>query len=653
MRLKQVNIERYGPLNQLYLRFGKGVQPVFGENETGKTLSIDALLKILTGKGSGWDSSLDRVEETPEGFSVLEDDGNEVKLEKGETLADHLTVDAREFRNIFVIRDADLSIPEEDVFYERVQDRITGLRSTDIRRIIEKLMELGRLTKEKKEISKGSSHGKAGINLTQARKLQKSIKQYVENAREKKISELEAKIFDGESKHAMISAQIELQKKAKEKSEFLELEERLRESNAAIETLGELAPEQKITSLGEGLKDLEEEENSKPLFERVRATTQKLSYIGLPSVAAMWIAAFILGLGGLESLVIPLVLLILLGFVLIGWFWSSWRLSAIEARLNNLVAEGHEMGVTGNSIHELKKGLDELQNKKRDLTTSLDQNIGVLRNTFKIEEKSREEVLEKASEGLSKKKSTIDFEIPTEFDEDKLREAEEKIKEIEESLKSLRQILTDHNEIMKKFSDRAHKLDFRTFTGEELELEIENLESLKLLDKELGELADKIETDAHLCRKAVEMFEQLESEEEAKISELFGEDSTTTKTFKRITSGRYSEVQYNHENKKIVVVRPSGQSLLADKLSKGAYDQLYLSIRIDLAQRLLEGKKGFFIMDDAFLSSSPKRFTQQMNLLRKFCDMGWQIVYFTVKAEDSQALREISGNEIIKLKPLP
>lgn len=653
MRLKQVNIERYGPLNQVYLRLGKGVQPVFGENETGKTLCVDALLKMLTGKGAGWDPSLDRVEETPEGFPILEDDGKEFKLEKGESLADHLAIDARELRNIFVIRDADLSIPEEDVFYERVTDRITGLRSKDIRRIMEKLMELGRLTKERKEISDASAHGKAASNIAEARELRKDIKKYVEEAEERGIPELEAKIFEDESQYAALNTEIKLQEKAEEKDKFLKLEKKLQEANEALENFRKLPPEQEIASLSTRLEELKEKENIKPLFERVRAITQKLSYLALPSVAATWIVSLIFGLAGVEELVIPLILLVALCILLIGWFWSSWKLSAIENQWIDLVTECQDLEVTGKTVSELKKGLDKLREKRNDLATSLDQKIEVLKDTLNIDEKSREEALKKASEALSKKKTTIDFEVPIEFDEDKVREAKEKLTKIEERLKDLRQALTDHKENMKGFSNRAHKLDFRTFMGKELELEIENLESLRLLDKELEEFIDEIESDAYLCREAMKTFEELGSEEEAKISELFGEDSSTAHVFKQITRGRYGEVRYDHDNKTIVVVRPSGQSLWANKLSKGAFDQLYLSIRIDLAQRLLEGRKGFFIMDDAFLSSSSKRFREQINLLRKLSDMGWQIVYFTVKAEDSQALSQISGNKVISLEPLP
>jgi exonuclease SbcC len=150
------------------------------------------------------------------------------------------------------------------------------------------------------------------------------------------------------------------------------------------------------------------------------------------------------------------------------------------------------------------------------------------------------------------------------------------------------------------------------------------------------------------CKRA-----RLEGEEEAKISVLFGEDSATSQIFEDVTVKRYDTVRYNHEDKTIIVMRPSGQSLTAEKLSKGAFDQLYLSIRIDLAQRLLQGRKGFFVMDDAFLSSSSKRFKEQLKLLEKLSSMGWQIVHFTVKDEDTKLLSQISGNKTIKLKPLP
>jgi exonuclease SbcC len=160
MRLKEVFIRRYGPISGLHLRLGAGLQPIYGLNESGKTLVIDALLKKLIGLGVGLDPLLDRVEETPEGYIVLEEEDQEIKLGENETLATYLAIEPDELRNIFVVRDADLRIAGEDVFYKRVTDKITGLRLEDIRKIKEQLRDSGKLTDGLK-ISNKTIHFKA------------------------------------------------------------------------------------------------------------------------------------------------------------------------------------------------------------------------------------------------------------------------------------------------------------------------------------------------------------------------------------------------------------------------------------------------------------------------------------------------------------
>ncbi|MEM3713411.1 MAG: hypothetical protein QXF82_00525 [Nitrososphaeria archaeon] len=64
---------------------------------------------------------------------------------------------------------------------------------------------------------------------------------------------------------------------------------------------------------------------------------------------------------------------------------------------------------------------------------------------------------------------------------------------------------------------------------------------------------------------------------------LFGPESLTSKLFKEITEGRYNNVLYDIDEHKIFVSRPSGEKFPVGKLSKGTFDQLYMSIRIDLA----------------------------------------------------------------------
>ena len=90
MMIRLIHIDRYGPLPPMNYEIGRGVQTFYGPNESGKTLFVDAVVKMLAGRTKGLPDSLERVEEKPEGYLVLEDDGQEIKLEPGKTLSDHL-----------------------------------------------------------------------------------------------------------------------------------------------------------------------------------------------------------------------------------------------------------------------------------------------------------------------------------------------------------------------------------------------------------------------------------------------------------------------------------------------------------------------------------------------------------------------------------
>ena len=67
---------------------------------------------------------------------------------------------------------------------------------------------------------------------------------------------------------------------------------------------------------------------------------------------------------------------------------------------------------------------------------------------------------------------------------------------------------------------------------------------------------------------------------------------------------------------------------------------MYLSIRLALGEKLLKGKKGFFIMDDPFVKADPDRLQRQVETLKKICKLGWQVVYFSAKGEIRDALKE-------------
>jgi len=76
------------------------------------------------------------------------------------------------------------------------------------------------------------------------------------------------------------------------------------------------------------------------------------------------------------------------------------------------------------------------------------------------------------------------------------------------------------------------------------------------------------------------------------------------------------------------------------KLSAGAYDQLYFSVRLALGEKLLNKNKGFFILDDPFVKADPVRLKNQLEMLKKISRLGWQVIYFSAKGEVREALNQ-------------
>jgi len=652
MRLKEIYIERYGPFNQVRIEFCPGVQPIFGDNESGKTLLVDCIIKMLSGKGVGWGHPLDRVAENPEGFIILEDDNKEFKLEKGQNLADYLSIDPTELRNIFIIREADLKIPEEAVFYERITDKITGLKIQDIRRIIEKLREIGRLTNAN-NLSNAKNFGWPKSKLQEARNLTSEIEEYLKEAEKMGVPQLEANIFQLKIRENLLREKIELLRKAKEKDDFTNLENKLAEAEKLLKDIKNKPAEEIISSLQVKFDEYMKKELGASFLQRINHFSKKLSFVSLPLATAVWFILFISKVSNLLELALPFILFIISISSIVMFVYSSRRLSNIDSIKKELFMETEKIGITLKSLTELPKELERLRQEIKRLRDLLHQDIGVLRNSLNVNAETEEETLKMAKIKLLEKKATIDLDIDLKFDEEELEKAEAELSGIYEKLKQLNEELSGHKEALKSFSERAYKLDFPFFMDRELDVEVENLESLKLLKKELEDFSRKIEEEAEFCKTAIEIFEEMEKEEEARIEELFGEQSIASKIFQELTEGRYNKVFYDSNSKEIVVVRPSGEEFPASKLSKGAFDQLYMSIRIDLAQRILGEKKGFFIMDDAFLSSGPRRFKKALKIIKKLADMGWNIIYFTVKLEDAKSLAKISKNEIKELSPLP
>ena len=234
-----------------------------------------------------------------------------------------------------------------------------------------------------------------------------------------------------------------------------------------------------------------------------------------------------------------------------------------------------------------------------------------------------------------------------------LEEYKDRAKGIEYDEKTVSKLKGEEKSCNKKLEELEVKMSRSQKSLEEIERETNKIlpleadylhcktsVDLEAVRNKLSEFINENETGKGTALGVIRIFEEMEKEEKEKVSELFGRDSSVSRYFKAITEGLYQEVAFSQEIGKIKVRRKDGVILEAEKLSGGTYDQLYLSIRLALGEKLLKGKKGFFIMDDPFVKADPDRLERQIEALRKISELGWQVLYFSAKGEVKEALEE-------------
>jgi uncharacterized protein YhaN len=341
---------------------------------------------------------------------------------------------------------------------------------------------------------------------------------------------------------------------------------------------------------------------------------------------------------------------------------KSDELQEIERRNENLGSKIDDL--QNKKIPELEKSIGDANEKigeikRKSGEESLGDYAKSLRRKEALEKSTGEyeKILENLFEPESKR---IEENIP--FWEKEISELEEyrnKAKDIryKETAVSIlkekqRTLEVAQEEITRKMSSTQERLaEIERETNEILRPE-EHLcckthIDLEAVEKALQQFVNENETNRDNVLQTIGIFNEIRSEEKNKVSDLFGDTNIVSKYFGEITDGFYNAVYFNANTGSIQVKRKDAVILEAEKLSGGAYDQLYLSIRLALGERLLKGNKAFFIMDDPFIKADKRRLQRQVNVLKRISQSGWQIIYFTAKDEVRDALKEDLANNSI------
>ncbi|MFB6203917.1 MAG: ATP-binding protein [Candidatus Nanohaloarchaea archaeon] len=658
MKIEQVFIQSYGPLRK-ELELEEGLNVVKGPNESGKSLLSEAVLRHLSGEKPGNAA----VEDEPAGYTEVS--GREDQRLDGETdLTDHYSQNysgrlrPEEIRNIFVINRGNLSFPEDErkSFYNSITDKLTGRRTEDIQKIKSKLLEEGRLTEKRKNISNKYSDAKK--NRKKAAELLEELESYLEERKDAEVSE--ADLYNArERKQELKDLKEKLEKAGKvedRKEKIGKLERNAEKLDGLLEeldgkpdkqSLGEL--EDRIDDLMDRQEDLKRLRNRKKDLERYSRASVLSAGIGAALGAAGGFFA-----GGITGASVAGVLgggLPLLAFLYFRRTEDgvAGSISEIEAEADRILSEGRSTGLECDEIEELKGRIEEVRDEIRQLEKEKNRVSGVLSDITGKDREGRE-LVEESLDRAEEIRGDLE-EVDVDYSEERLDEVGEELDEAEERVEEIDRELEDHRRRLDEFQREAQEIDFRPFTGEKFDFQLKTVEDLEELAGMLEELVDEIESDAEAGRTAIEVFGEIQQEEKQETAELFESGSRASEIFAEVTDDRYTGVSYDREENEIRVKRSTGEELPPEKLSEGTRDQLYLSIRVALGEELLQ-EPGFFLMDDALITSDRERLRRQAEMLEELADQGWQVIYLTSKEDAVEELSERSGNEVKELPPL-
>lgn len=757
MRLKEIRVDRYGPLGEFSGSTMGALSLIYGNNEAGKTLLIDAIVRLLFKKELGHSAksfgNMSRVDESPEGYLVLELDGKEIKLDRDSSLNKYVSITPTDFRNIFVVRDSDLSMVNQEAYFTGVSEKLAGLQTSEINLVKRELQYQGRLTNSTSsaDLANSLESGHIRGKVEKARDFIEEAGALAARLESAGYERLEQEVVETRAELAKHRRELELMRSAQLRNEIAQAETRLEELKQVEQGLEKLAPfnEEDSDAWTHGVRDLKrlKEERESALrdlatqqsklgeFERsladksaglqsmhkrsrrvedliepriyeyenlqrnrARRGSQRAFWkwgtgtavlLLLVSLVGFMLQPSILFLGASGVFLIAAVVLglqLILARIGDGKLAETWdELSGDAARLGFDTTSLKELLQTKNkfenqfeqtrqavdgikvNVEAQKSQIESLNKRLRENQGQMDEierSIAGLKIKAGVAElDDYERALKQKEEYSGQKKYLVAMLIDTlgeakeyepmeywgrqlasrmydaaegqdiPYDPHREKHLVEEIArlegieaETEEALRSGRQALRD---LESKVNSAAIMDDVFCRTSGEL----------KTLQQRLGEFIDAVTERRDDARHALSILEEVEFLEKAKVIGLFGEDKSVSTYFKRITGGLYHEVKFDPEAVEVSARTAEGQWVTANQLSGGTFDQLYLAIRLSIAESMFGDRRGFFILDDPFIKSDSERLENQIQLLKAVAASGWQVLYFSAKKEVFDLLR--------------
>jgi uncharacterized protein YhaN len=303
------------------------------------------------------------------------------------------------------------------------------------------------------------------------------------------------------------------------------------------------------------------------------------------------------------------------------------------------IEEANYAGIEGDDLPTVYNAIDaairEFETERKELMEARSKTIGNLQGAFEADHDSLEEweaEISEFGEGVE--------EVDRDFDEEELDRLKQRRETLRDEIDALRDDLDRHRDALSEFDSEIQEINPEDYLDDVEDVRIQSVEDLREAIDVLDQFVSELNEMRDVARTAIDLFKEIEEEEEQEINQLFTEDDFVIDTFQEVTGGNYTDVWYDEEENTLRVERADGRTLTPFELSQGTYDLLYLTVRLKLAKKLLDGESGFLVLDDAFIHSDSERTAKEIEILDQLADDGWQIVYFSFR----DAVKDAVGN---------
>ena len=269
-----------------------------------------------------------------------------------------------------------------------------------------------------------------------------------------------------------------------------------------------------------------------------------------------------------------------------------------------------------NNFEKINQEIVNLENQKNILEKNdieLEDEINKLKNNFNLKiNLEKEKIKNKYSKKIEKNK--IDNYLNL-FELEKINfELENLKKEINNLKLKLHSLDLDKKNIEPKL-DNLSKIEEELVYNNEQKVNLQKLNLSIMLAKQILEKS----------------YDEMKNSVTPKFTE------NLSKNISKITSGKYSKVKFNEETG-LVVELENGDNVLAEKLSVGTIDQLYLSLRLSMVDELSEEKIPI-LLDEAFAFYDNSRLENILKYLNENYK-NRQIIIFTCTDREKNILNK-------------